>query len=316
MSAALLLLGWVALMAWPGSAWLARHSFHDAPAVGVAVWQGISASVVAGLVLGGLALAAGSDPLSHGLARLLETCELLVKSGYEAPGGTAASSIGAVLVVVVLGRLSWSAARTVVDGARRRRAWRLGLALVADTDPATGALVVPHSQPTAYCVPGHRGTVVVTSAARDALTAAQLRAVVDHERSHLHQHHHVVVTAAAVLLDALPFLPVLRHAHRELQRLVELMADDRAATTSDRSVLAAAIGRVCPRVTDDRSEPGRRNDERVRRLTSPARALRRPVTGGILTGAAFALGAPALLFLVPVLTSAVTEQCAIAMHCA
>lgn len=245
MNAALLLLAWVVLVAWPASTLLARVSFDRAPAVGVAIWQGLSVSVVAGLLLGSAALAAGSDPLSHGIANLLETCELLVQSGYGAPGGIIGPVAGTILSLGLLVSLTWSVTRTAVAGHRRRRAWRTALQLVADRDPVTGAMVLFHPQPTAYCVPGQRGTVVVTTAAVDALTAAELRAVIDHERSHLRHHHHLVVTAAATLADALPFLPILKHAHSEIRRLVELMADDRAVAERDRSVLAAALVRIC-----------------------------------------------------------------------
>ncbi len=315
MTAAVLLLAWVVLAAWPGSAWLSRRSFDRAPALGVAIWQLLSASAVIALVLAGAALAAGTDPLSHALARVLETCELLVKAEYSAPGGVAGPVIGTSVVVLVLARVGLAVVATVREGRRRRRAWRMGLSLVAVHDPSADVFVLPHPEPAAYCVPGGRGTVVITTAAVRALSPGQLRAVLDHERSHLRYHHHVVVTAASVLAQALPFLPVLDRAHHQLQRLVELMADDRAATAQGRQVVAAAIDRVCSPDPIVRPGPGGRTAERVRRLSGPARPLRRPLTGGLLTGAALAMGTPALLFMVPLLAATVAPHCSVGMHC-
>ena len=101
--------------------------------------------------------------------------------------------------------------------------------------------MLEHDQPAAYCVAGRRPTVIVTSGAVDALSAEQLSAVMAHERAHLAYHHHRLKALARVGRQVLPFLPLMRQAEAELERLVELHADDVAAAAHDRRRLATAL---------------------------------------------------------------------------
>ena len=68
----------------------------------------------------------------------------------------------------------------------RRQAVRNAQAvrLVGQPEPALGAVLVEHAQPVAYCV-APDPTVIVTTAALQALDPDQLDAVLAHERAHL-----------------------------------------------------------------------------------------------------------------------------------
>ena len=111
----------------------------------------------------------------------------------------------------------------------------------ASPDTALGAVLVEHAQPTVYCVAGRHPTVILTTAARQALDAAQLEGVLAHERAHLAWHHHRLLAAARIGLRVLPFMPLMRDAEVQVERLVELHADDVATRVADPSALAAAL---------------------------------------------------------------------------
>ncbi|MDI5982844.1 M48 family metalloprotease, partial [Amycolatopsis magusensis] len=67
---------------------------------------------------------------------------------------------------------------------RVRRRQRDLLALLGREDPAApGAVVVDHPAPMAYCVPGLRPRIVVSSGTLAMLDAGQLAAVLGHERA-------------------------------------------------------------------------------------------------------------------------------------
>ena len=102
-------------------------------------------------------------------------------------------------------------------------------------------MLVEHAQPTVYCVAGRHPTVILTTAARQALDAAQLEGVLAHERAHLAWHHHRLLAAARIGLRVLPFMPLMRDAEVQVERLVELHADDVATRVADPSALAAAL---------------------------------------------------------------------------
>lgn len=81
-----------------------------------------------------------------------------------------------------------------------------------------------HRLAAAYCLPGRHRRIVITNATLDALDGTQLDAVLAHEHAHLTGHHHLVVGGADARRRAFPRVPLFRHAHAEISRLVELAA--------------------------------------------------------------------------------------------
>jgi len=114
-------------------------------------------------------------------------------------------------------------------------------ALVGRPEPALGAVLVEHSQPAAYCVAGRHPTVILTTAALRVLAPGQLEAVMAHERAHLTWRHHRLVAMARISCRALPFLPLMRDAEAQVERLVEMHADDAATRARDPDSLATAL---------------------------------------------------------------------------
>ena len=92
--------------------------------------------------------------------------------------------------------------------------------------------------PTAYCVPGLRSRVVLSQGTIDALSAAEVGAVLAHERAHLRERHDLILEFFSVMYTALP--PILRspEALREVRLLAEVLADRSAVKAVGTVVMA------------------------------------------------------------------------------
>jgi len=290
------LVAFAILVAGLGPRLLRRSSWPDrSPRLGILAWQALSLSVLAAVVLAGVALAVPTVPLTANLADLLSACATALRAEYATPGGAAVSLAGAVLAVTLLGRTGYILLAGAVTSSRQRGRQLEALALIAHLDECHDVLVVDHSAVAAYCLPGRRRQVVLTTAALEALDEAQLTAVIAHERAHLRERHHLVLAATAALERAFPRVRVFRDAHTEATRLVEMLADDAAARRSDRLTVATALVRLAEASTPAAAlgVGGTTSVARVRRLVAPAHPL---------GAAASALAAVAIaaLFLVPV----------------
>lgn len=126
-------------------------------------------------------------------------------------------------------------------------------------------------EPFACAVPSADPEVFVSTALRDLLTAPQLRAVIEHERAHLRQHHGWAVRAAEINALCMPrFFPAGRALKRATLLLVELVADDTAARRVGAVHLANALAEVS-RATGDAGLQLRADRLTMRRWKSPRR---------------------------------------------
>ncbi|HEU0102943.1 MAG TPA: M56 family metallopeptidase [Mycobacteriales bacterium] len=151
----------------------------------------------------------------------------------------------ALVFVAVLGRLVTvllaSTARTVRD----RHRHRVLVDLLATRNPLLrGTSVLTHDVPVAYCLPGLRPRVVVSSGVLAALDEPELRAVLDHELAHITARHDLVVLPFVALGATFPRLTAVRVAREQVALLVEMLADDRAVRRHDGRVLARALCKV------------------------------------------------------------------------
>jgi Zn-dependent protease with chaperone function len=236
------LLAYAALLLAAGAPALARSAWPDrAPRLGIAAWLALAASAIASVVLAGVALMVPTERVSGGIAWLLAACQMALRAQYAQPGGTALAGAGGLLAVAVTARIAWCTATTLGAMARTGRRHRRRLRLAARQDARLGALVVDHEEPAAYCVPGIRRPVVLTTGALRVLDETQLAAVLAHERAHQSGRHHLLVALAAVPAAAFPRVPAFRHARDQVARLAELAADDVAATRSPRLAVAEAL---------------------------------------------------------------------------
>ena len=219
-----------------GAGWADRS-----PRLAVAGWQAASAGVLISVVLAGLALLVPAGAVAEGLAAVLDACAATIAAVYRSPEQLAAVLAGVLLSGGVVLRLGWVAARSSLRGRRERRRWRAAVLADARPELSLGAVVLSSGHAAAFCLPGRRGTVVVTTAALDTLSAEELAAVLAHERAHLRGRHHLAVGAARILDRAFPGVPVFARARAEVERLVELLADDAAARRVSRVEVASAL---------------------------------------------------------------------------
>ena len=245
----LLVLAAVAVGSVPGAALLASARWpYRSPGAAILLWQALGLSW--GLAAVGAIAAAGAVPGRYGVAggalsgaaRALRSAAL----GFGVPAISAVARLAALAASAALFvLLVWVlvAASAAVLVARRRH--RLLLSLLAHGDPKVpGALVVDHPAAAAYCVPGLRSKIVVSAGTLDLLDAAELAAVLAHERAHLRARHDLVLLPFSALSRAFPRSPLVGRAHTTVALLVEMLADDRALRQRPARELATALLRV------------------------------------------------------------------------
>jgi Zn-dependent protease with chaperone function len=312
---AVVLLGYAVFLGAGATWWLPRSAWVErAPRLGVLAWQVATVGLVVSVALAGLAVAAPSSKLSGDLADLLQACVMALRAQYATPGGVAVSASGAILVLGILGRIGYCLVATFRAAGRGRRAHLQTLTLIGRTDASTDAVILAHGQPAAYCLPGRRGRIVLTSAALDRLGADELRAVLAHERSHLRARHDLAVAAATALTRAFPKVPVLRVARDQIARLAELAADDAACRAVGRLPMAEALLTVAGSKTPAPALAvgGSHTGGRIRRLLKPAAPLGRVRTASALLLSASALVLPLVVAAEPALAAQHLNYCPVA----
>ena len=289
-----------ALLAWPVPAALARAAWpRRDPLVALVCWQAIG--LAGGLSIIGALLVHGLSPWGHSLPEAWwhwvtrQPSEETVRGDHWV-----AQTLAAVLALELLGVLLLSFLRT----SRTRRRHRELLELVVRPVPGEDTRLLDHPAPIAFCIPGARPLLVLSSGIVEELDGAQLDAVIAHERAHLREHHHLLLLPFVAWRAALPVLPAADRAHDAVRDLVEMRADDVALTSlgcrDPRHTLAAAIvaaaGGAGGQVPEGAlAVAGGAVSVRVRRLLAPAQPL--PLLGR----AAALLCALALLLVPPLL---------------
>ncbi|MBO0852054.1 MAG: M48 family metalloprotease, partial [Pseudonocardia sp.] len=170
------------LLAEPASRALAaaRWPARD-PTGALLLWQAVG--LAGGLALLGAGVAYGLAPLGDSLPAAVPHLVHALASRRLPPGlGLAqllALAATAVLDARLFGVLGLACWRTL----RARRRHRDLLDVLATPWPAmTGARVLAHPLPVAYCLPGLRSRLVISEGALDILAPSELDAVLAHER--------------------------------------------------------------------------------------------------------------------------------------
>ena len=276
-----------------------------APLLAIATYLAAAWSVVAALGLAGLTLAVHATALGGELSQLIGACVLRLRDAYATPGGATAAGLGLTLAAAVLARTALTAfahlravRRQAVQHAQTAR-------LVGRPDASLGAVLVEHAQPAAYCVAGPHPTVILTTAALHELDPGQLDAVLAHERAHLASHHHLLLAAARIGRQILPFLPLMREADTQITRLVEMHADDAATAARGTGPLATALVVLAAAAGPAPGLAAATTDavQRIQRLLRPAEPLSRVRRQLLGAGAAALALTPVLLALTPAIVA-------------
>jgi len=276
-----------------------------APLLAIITYLAAAWSVVAALGLAGLTLAVHATALGGELSQLIGACVLRLRDAYATPGGATAAGLGLTLAAAVLART----ALTAVTHLRAVRQHALRHAqtarLAGHPEPALGAVLVDHAQPAAYCVAGPHPTVILTTAALQALGPDQVDAVLAHERAHLAYRHHRLLAIARIGRQVLPFLPLMRDADTQITRLVEMHADDAATAGRDAGPLATALVVLATAAGPAPGLAAAATDavQRIQRLLRPAEPLSRVRRQLLRAGAAALALTPVLVALTPAMVA-------------
>lgn len=307
------LLGFALLLAVAAPRVLARRPLARTrtPRLAVAAWQASSVSLLLSVLAAGLLAVLPWLRMDQGLGRFLRACALLLHAQYRLPGGALVAALAAVATAAVLARTCWCLTSELHRAASGRAVHRDALRLIGRTDDGLGAVLVDHSTPQAYCLPGRRGRVVLTTAAVRDLEPDELDAVLAHERAHLTGRHHLVLAVANTLARAFPFVPLFRAARTSTAVLVEMLADDQAARGGARLSVASALltlGSSRPPVVA-LGATGTATALRVERLLVPA-AVRSRLAGLALSlGLTALVATPVVLAALPAVAIAGSDYC-------
>lgn len=156
-------------------------------------------------------------------------------------------------------------------------------------------VVMPSTEPVAYCVAGRRPAIILTTATLSMLSTEQLDAIVAHERAHLAGRHAAVVELMRGLATALPRLRLFKDGAAQVSTLLEMRADDVAARRHGRPALLAGLIALSGAATPDAGLAAAREDvvERARRLAGAGVLSRSRACGQTLLGAAAMMTAAA-----------------------
>lgn len=244
MTSTLLLVGYVLLASTVGARALQAAAWPSrAPRLASLAWQSLSVSVVMAVTLGGLFLVMAHPHFSGGITSFAHLRVQTLAGIQGPPARAAATLVGLMLLAAATGRLAVCALSVARDQRRERQRLASLIDIVAvDGDPTSMTRVIEHDLPYAFCVPGAKPRVVITSALVSTFTARQLSAVLEHEHAHLRQRHHLTLQLSQTLVSAFGRVaPFLRTAHAQTRRLVELRADDSARRHSGDVSLAHAL---------------------------------------------------------------------------
>ncbi|WP_433045666.1 M48 family metalloprotease [Dactylosporangium sp. CS-033363] len=279
----LLLVAFGAVLALAGAPRLAAAGWVSrAPRLGVAAWLALTAAILSSALLAGMSLLLYWQ-CAHDLATGAWHLCLDALAGRHDDHGARAIALAGLAALLLLGaRVGLGAGRQYTSDRTLRSRLRLLLRAAPPEQPVPGATVIAYPEPAAYLVPGLRlpgrpADIVITTAAVDRLAAAELSAVLAHERGHHEGRHFEATRWMRMLAQAFPWARCFRLGARQVDRLVELCADDTAARTAPRLDLARALAALAGArgPAPDLSLHGGDALERMHRLLDPPRPLPR-----------------------------------------
>ncbi|HEY5858154.1 MAG TPA: M56 family metallopeptidase [Aldersonia sp.] len=275
---------------------------YRSPHLTVLLWQ--AAVVSFGFATVGLLLCAGlasvPDPTLPALLTLLDP---------DSPTLTPAQGVALTAGLVLAGWIAFSVASLAWETRRRRTQVRDLLDMVGTHDAALDTVpgvdeisVLDHPGMTAYCVPGWRSRVVLSTGTIASLAAPELRSVLAHERAHVRERHDIALLPLVAACRTLGDSRLGCAIRDQVALLVEMCADQVAC----RECGPRALGNALRRFGDSAAHApsgtlGATGSVLTRcdRLDHPPKPLPRWVIAGLLLWAAVLVTAPAVLLLVP-----------------
>lgn len=230
--------------------------------------------VTVAVVASGLALATWTGFVALGTTFLMTSESVLVR-------------LAGILLLLLAAVRVGSAVRHLRHLAASRRVGRsYSRARTRDSD----IVVIDDPIPDAFAVAGGRGAVVISSGMQRLLTAAELRAVIAHERAHVRYRHSMWIQIAEW---ATQFNPLLRPTCGAVRHMAERHADEAAALLDRQAAMRAVAHATLARSAADRPRSvgvASSGGDVVRRV----QALSMPPVDGQRTVVVFVLAVTAL----------------------
>ena len=248
MTSTVYLLLYGAMVTWLAPAplsWLTRRGIS--PRLGVAAWVTAMAGVLTAWVVAVVVVAVSLVRGGPNSSVVVLCLELLGVPEREAMLGAFAVTVLLAVGVLISAVVTFGVGRTVL-GLRAHSAEHADAARIVGTPTdAHGVFVVAGERPAAYCVVGRPDTIVVTTAAVRALDGPELDAVLAHEAAHIAGRHHHLLMVLRALAASLAHLPLFTRGAVAVAELLEMCADDRAASRyGPRSLVAGMLALASP----------------------------------------------------------------------
>lgn len=217
----------------------ARWPARD-PVGALLAWQAVG--LAGGLSLLGSGVVFGLAPLGPTLPRAASVMAAELAAGRLPPQLGVVHLLALVAAVVVALRLVGVLLSVTLRTLRARARHRDLLDLLGTPWPAApGARVLDHPVPVAYCLPGLRSRLVLSAGVLDTLDPPGVRAVLAHERTHLRERHDLVVLPFVAWGATAPFVRGMVCAQIAVAALIEMRADDVAASRVEPKELVSAL---------------------------------------------------------------------------
>ncbi|QBE49274.1 M56 family metallopeptidase [Leucobacter triazinivorans] len=245
-----LLLSGVLLLAAFGGPWLLRHAapaLASAPRLAAAALSAAAMLWIAALLAIGPIVAWMSGGPAWLPASAAEVCARCLSAA--SPFGDSARSLGlpAILplalpavgaVAILVGLLQ--------EFARVRRAQRgIGQSVRREGTPMTllghPVRVTRHADARAFSLPRRHGGIVLSRGAIAALSTPELAAVLEHERAHLAQRHHLGLALLNGATRYFRWVPLIRVMRSTVPQVLEIAADQSARQHTGTTALAGAL---------------------------------------------------------------------------
>ncbi|GEL21316.1 integral membrane protein [Pseudonocardia sulfidoxydans NBRC 16205] len=232
------------LLAEPVSRTLAAAHWPARDPVGaLLMWQAVG--LAGGLSLLGAGIVYGLAPFGPTLIPAVGGFSRAVGEGRVLDDLGAGNTVALVATLLLGARLFFVLASVTVRTLRARARHRDLLDVLATPWPAVpGTRVLDHPIPVAYCLPGRSSRLVVSAGVLERLAPEGVRAVLAHERAHLTERHDLVVLPFVAWGATAPFVRGMVRAQLAVAALIEMRADDVAASRSTQRELAGALRTV------------------------------------------------------------------------
>jgi Zn-dependent protease with chaperone function len=275
----------------------ARWPARD-PVGALLLWQAIG--LAGGLALLGSGVIYGLAPLGPSLPTALIAARDAVVAG-DLPEFGITHVLALLATFALAARLLTVLVTVSVRTVRVRSRHRDLLDLLGTPWPdVPGARVLDHPVPVAYCLPGLRSRLVVSAGVLDALDPPAVRAVLAHEQAHLRERHDLVVLPFVAWGTTAPFVRGMVCAQVAVAALIEMRADDVAASEVTPGQLVGALqsmGGAAPAAA--LSSFTWALDRRLGRIATPPPPLPAVVRVLVRLAAIGLVGVPTLLLLIP-----------------